>query len=108
MKIFISALLLSVISMATYGKPRCQGFNNYDDKVTVVFSDDKAGACYSVSDVKLIPYWKGKEYKATSVEVTVTDGVATVTLVFPHITRFSNPKVELRINGKKTKFKVCQ
>ncbi len=108
MKFLISALFLSVISLAACAKPHCQGFNNYYNKVTIVFSDDKAGGSYSVSDVKLIPYWKGKEYEATSVQTTVKDGVATVTLVFPHITRFSNPKVELRINGKKTKFKVCQ
>ena len=108
MKYFICALFLSAVSLAACGKPHCQGFNNYDDKVTIVFTDDKAGGRYAVSDVKLIPYWHGKEYGATSVTATVKDGVATVTLVFPHITRFSNPKVELRINGKKTKFKVCQ
>jgi len=49
-----------------------------------------------------------KEYPATSVEVTVKKGVATVTLTFPHVTQFSNPQVTLRINGKKSKFKVCQ
>lgn len=49
--------------------------------------------------------WK---YLATSVRITVTNGVATVTLVFPYVTQFSNPKVTLRINGKKSKFKVCQ
>ena len=64
---------------------------------------------YTVSDVKLIPSsWSEKEYPATSVEVTVKKGVATVTLTFPHVTQFSNPQVTLRINGKKSKFKVCQ
>ena len=81
---------------------------NYDDKVTIVFTDDNAGERYTVSDVKLIPTWRGQEYQATSVKSTVKNGVATVTLVFPHITQFSNPKVTLRINGKKKTFKVCQ
>lgn len=96
------------ISMATNAKPKCQGFNNYDDKVTIVFTDNKAEEQYTVSDVKLIPTWRGQEYQATSVKVTVKDGVATVTLVFPHTTQFSNPKVTLRINGKRASFKVCQ
>lgn len=89
-----------------YAKPKCQGFNNYDNKVTIVFTDEEASKTYSVSDVKLITY--GKKYTATSVHADVKNGVATVTLIFPHITQFSNPKVTLRINGKKTKFKVCQ
>ena len=94
--------------MATNAKPQCQGFNNYDDKVTIVFTDDNAGEQYAISDVKLTPVWRGQEYQATSVKATVKDGVATVSLVFPHITQFSNPKVTLRINGKKKSFKVCQ
>lgn len=69
--------------------------------MTIVFTDDNAGERYTVSDVKLIPTWRGQEYQATSVKSTVKNGVATVTLVFPHITQFSNPKVTLRINGKK-------
>ncbi len=106
--IIISILLLLLFGIAANAKPRCQGFNNYDDKVTIVFTDDNAGNRYSVSDVILIPIWKGKGYQAISVNTTVKDGVATVTLVFPHITQFSNPQVILRINGKKTKIKVCQ
>lgn len=94
--------------MAANAKPQCQGFNNYDDKVTIVFTDDKAGERYTVSDVKLTPVCRGQEYQATSVQATVKNGVATVTLIFPYITQFSNPKVTLRINGKKKSFKVCQ
>lgn len=108
MRTLITALILIAISMATNAKPQCQGFNNYDDKVTIVFTDDKAGEQYTISDVKLSSVWRGQEYQATSVKATVKDGVATVTLVFPHITQFSNPKVTLRINGKKKSFKVCQ
>lgn len=108
MKTFATVFLLPVIGMATNAKPHCQGFNNYDDKVTIVFTEDHAGDHYTVSDVKFIPSWNGKEYPATSVKITKTNGVATVTLVFPHVTQFSNPKVTLRINGKKSKFKVCQ
>lgn len=105
MKELISALILFV-SLTVSAKPHCQGFNNYDNKVTIVFTDDKAGSRYEVTDAKLVTY--GKEYAATSVNTTVKDGTATVTLIFPHITQFSNPKVTLRINGIKTKFKVCQ
>lgn len=108
MKTLLIVLFLFASNIAANAKPHCQGFNNYDNKVTIVFTDDNAGKRYSVSDVKLIPSWKGKEYKATSIETVLKNGVATVTLVFPHITQFSNPKVELRINGKKAKFKVCQ
>ncbi|MDE6010457.1 MAG: hypothetical protein K2F87_03285 [Muribaculaceae bacterium] len=108
MKYLIILFLSTVLSVSVCAKPRCQGFNNYDNKVTVIFTDDKAGNEYKVSDVKLIPSWKGKNYKATSVNVSVKNGVATVTLTFDHLTQFSNPKVELKINGKKTSFKVCQ
>ena len=108
MKGFITTLIGIAVSFAAYAKPHCQSFNNYDGKVTVIFADDSAGNTYSVSDVKLIPSWKGKEYEATSISVSVDNGVATVTLTFDHITQFSNPKVELKINGKKASFKVCQ
>lgn len=106
MKTFIFSLILTLVCGIAYAKPHCQGFNNYDNKTTIVFTDDKAGSRYEVTDVKLITY--GKEYSATAVNATVKDGTATVTLTFPHITQFSNPKVTLRINGKKTRFKVFQ
>lgn len=106
MKPFIISFILSLVCGIAYAKPHCQGFNNYDNKVTIVFTDDKAGGQYEVTDVKLVTY--GKEYSATSVTASIKDGTATVTLTFPHITQFSNPKVTLRINEKKTKFKVCQ
>lgn len=108
MKHIIFVMFVLLFSVASNAKPKCQGFNNYNNKVTIVFTDDKAGDRYTVSDVRLIPSWKGKEYRATSVNITVKNGVATVTLVFPHITQFSNPKVTLRINGKKKRIKVCQ
>lgn len=106
MKSFIITFILSLICVIAYAKPHCQGFNNYDNKVTVVFTDDKVDSQYEVTDVKLITY--GKEYSATSVTTTVKDGTARVILIFPHITQFSNPKVKLRINGKKMTFNVCQ
>lgn len=108
MRTFIAAFLLAVMALAANAKPHCQGFNNYNGKVTIIFTDDQAGEQYTLSDVKFIPSWHGKEYPATSVEIIVKNGVATVTLVFPHVTKFLNPKVTLRINGKKSKFKVCQ
>lgn len=106
MKTIIISFVLSLVCGMAYAKPHCQGFNNCDNKVTIVFTDDKASSRYDVTDVKLITY--GKEYSATSVTVSVKDSTATVMLTFPHITQFSNPKVTLRINGKKTRFKVCQ
>lgn len=108
MRTLITIFFLTIMALTTKAKPHCQSFNNYDDKVTIVLSDDNAGDRYSVSDVKLIPSWKGEEYKASSIRTNVKDGVATVTLIFPHITHFSNPMVTLRINGKKYKIKVCQ
>lgn len=108
MRTLITALILIAINMAINAKPQCQGFNNYDDKVTIVFTDDNAGEQYTVSDVKLIPTWKGQECQATSVKATEKNGVAIVTIVFPHITQFSNLIVSLRINRKNVKFKVCQ
>ena len=108
MKKIITFLFFLFIVMRLSAKPRCQGFNNYNDKVTIIFTDDKAGERYEVSDVKLIPMWRGQKYQPTSISTTLNNGKATVTLIFPHLTQFSNPKVELRINGKKTKFKVCQ
>ncbi len=108
MKTILSLILVIIGAVSAYAKPHCQSFNNTDNKVTIVFSDEKAGDKYSVSDVKLIPRWQGKEYKANSVNVSICNGVATVTLTFDHMTKFSNPKVELKINGKKASFKVCQ
>lgn len=108
MKPLIISLVCFVFSIAAYAKPHCQSFNNHDNKVTIVFTDDKAGNNYSVTDVRLIPMWMRKEYKATSVNISINKGVATVTLTFDHLTQFSNPKVELKINGKKASFKVCQ
>lgn len=101
----IVSLLLFITANA---KPHCQGFNNYDDKVTIVFTDENVRKDYKVSDVVLIPSWGSKEYKATSVSVSVENGIATVTLTFPHVTQFFNPKVELRINGKKAKLRICR
>lgn len=109
MKTFIIIFLWVVIALAAKAKPHCQGFNNYDDKVTIVFTDNQVGERYLVSDVKLrSSSWNGEEYSATSVKIAEKNGIVTVTLVFPHITKFSNPKVTLRVNGKKTKFNVCQ
>ena len=95
-----------MVNIAAYTKPLCQRFSNHDNKTTIIFTDDKAGEWYHVSDVIFIPHWLGKEYKATSVKVTVNHGVATVTLTFENTTTFSNPKVVLKINGKKTILKV--
>ena len=107
MKQLLITLICIVISLVAYAKPHCQSFNNYDDKVTIIFADESADNTYKVSDVKLIPSRNGKEYNATSVSVSVNNGVATVTLTFEHLTQFSDPKVELKINGKTTTFKVC-
>ncbi|MBD5172169.1 MAG: hypothetical protein HDT02_02975 [Bacteroidales bacterium] len=105
---YITTLSISILlSFSVFAKPHCQDFNNYDNKVTIIFTDDKGGVRYTVSDVKLIPSWKGQKYRATSVDISVEKGIATVKLTFDHLTYFSNPKVELKINGKKKTFKVC-
>lgn len=105
MRQIIIILASAIIGIAAYAKPQCQGFNNYDDKVTIVFTDDAEERC-DISDVKL--HTCGREHAATEIKKEVKNGELTVTLTFPHITQFSNPKVTLKINGKKTKFKVCR
>lgn len=107
MKYSVIIIVCVLCTVITYAKPQCQGFNNYDDKVTIVFTDNAPSGHYEVTDAKLTPCY-GKELPATSVKTEMKDGVATVTLTFPHHTQFSNPKVTLRINGKKARFKVCQ
>lgn len=105
MRIIISAIICTIISLTAGSKPRCQSFSNTGGKVTVVFVDDKAGDRYVVTDAVFVTY--GRQYEATSVNTKIENGVATVTLTFPHITSFSNPKMILRVNGKKKKIKVC-
>lgn len=62
----VTVIFLTVIGLTVNAKPRCQGFNNYDNKVTIVFTDNQAKDKYTVSDVKLIPSsWSEKEYPAT-------------------------------------------
>ena len=53
MKYLIFLLFSVALSMTAYAKPRCQGFNNYDNKISIVFRDDTARDRYTVSDVKL-------------------------------------------------------
>lgn len=44
MKKNILAIICIIVAAATiYAKPRCHGFNNYDNKVTIILVDDKAG-----------------------------------------------------------------
>ena len=70
----VTVIFLTVIGLTVNAKPRCQGFNNYDNKVTIVFTDNQAKDKYTVSDVKLIPSsWSEKEYPATNYESDLTD-----------------------------------
>ncbi|MBQ9637217.1 MAG: hypothetical protein IJV36_04880 [Prevotella sp.] len=108
MKKLISIIILAVVGTKAIAKPHCQNFNNYDDRVTITFTDDKVGKRYDVTDVVFIPSFFGDKLSATSVKVTIKDGVATVVLTFPHVIHFSNPKVTLKVNGKKARFDVCQ
>lgn len=105
-KIILAIICVIVAATTTYAKPRCHGFNNYDDKVTIVLVDDKAGDKYMVTEAVLST--GSKKYEAKSVKTDMRDGVAVVTLTFPHATQFSNPKLTLRVNGKKMKVKICQ
>ena len=58
MKTFIISIFFSLVCGIAYAKPHCQGFNNNDNKTTIVFTDDKAGSRYEVTDVKLVTYGK--------------------------------------------------
>lgn len=95
MKQLLIIFLSMTCAVIAYAKPQCQGFNNYDNKVTTVFTDDNAGERYEISDVKLQTC--GREYPATHIKKEIKNGEATITLTFPHITQFSNPKVTLKI-----------
>ncbi|MDE6347006.1 MAG: hypothetical protein K2L55_10095 [Muribaculaceae bacterium] len=106
MKKIIFVIICLKVAATTYAKPRCHGFNNYDDKVTIVLVDDKAGDKYMVTEAVLST--GSKKYEAKSEKTDMRDGVAVVTLTFPHDTQFSNPKLTLRVNGKKMKVKICQ
>lgn len=60
----VTVIFLTVIGLTVNAKPRCQGFNNYDNKVTIVFTDNQAKDKYTVSDVKLIPSsWSEKNIR---------------------------------------------
>lgn len=37
----VTVIFLTVIGLTVNAKPRCQGFNNYDNKVTIVFTDNQ-------------------------------------------------------------------
>ena len=39
----VTVIFLTVIGLTVNAKPRCQGFNNYDNKVTIVFTEQSAG-----------------------------------------------------------------
>lgn len=108
MKKFIITIVLAIAGLAANAAPHCCYFNNGDNKVTIIFTDDDANGEYIVSDVKFFPIEGGRGYEVNSVDTNVTDGVAKVTLTFQHLTQFSNPVVELTINGKKADFKVAE
>ncbi len=101
MKKFIGTMVLAIAGLAANAAPHCCYFNNDDNKVTIVFTDEDADGEYIVSDVKLFPIEGEQGYDVNSVDTNVTDGVAKVTLTFQHLTKFSNPVVELTVNGKK-------
>ena len=70
----VTVIFLTVIGLTVNAKPRCQGFNNYDNKVTIVFTDNQAKDKYTVSDVKLIPSssdapdkWKEKQIQSVPI-----------------------------------------
>ncbi len=106
MRYLIMIMVFALASISAFAKPHCLSFNNHDNKVTIVFTDEEADGEYIVSDVKLFPIENGEGYDVNSIDTNVTDGFAKVTLTFPHLTKFSNPYVELTINGKKEKFTV--
>lgn len=108
MRKFIIAIVIAIAGLAANAAPHCCYFDNDDNKVTIVFTDEDADGEYIVSDVMLFPVEGEKGYEVNSVDTNVTDGMAKVTLTFQHLTKFSNPVVELTINGKKADFKVAK
>ena len=71
MKKLISIIILAVVGTKAIAKPHCQNFNNYDDRVTITFTDDKVGKRYDVTDVVFIPSFFGGKLSATSVKVKI-------------------------------------
>lgn len=69
----VTVIFLTVIGLTVNAKPRCQGFNNYDNKVTIVFTDNQAKDKYTVSDVKLIPY--GEEVSLWEENIPIPTGM---------------------------------
>ena len=65
MKKLISIIILAVVGTKAIAKPHCQNFNNYDDRVTITFTDDKVGKRYDVTDVVFIPSFFGGKLSAT-------------------------------------------
>jgi len=108
MKKFIVAIVLTIAGLVASAAPYCCHFDNEGNKVTIIFTDEDAVGEYIVSDVMLYPIEGGKGYEVKSVDTNVTDGVAKVTLIFQHLTKFSNPVVKLSINGKDAQFKVSK
>ena len=43
MRKILIIMAFAIASISAYAKPHCQSFNNYDDKVTIIFADDSAG-----------------------------------------------------------------
>lgn len=108
MRKYFVALVMALSAVIANASPHCSYFNNDENKVTIIFTDEEAAGEYIVSDVMLYPIEGGKGYEVYSVDTNVTDGVAKVTLTFQHLTEFSNPTVELTINGEKAKFNVAK
>ncbi|MDE6444487.1 MAG: hypothetical protein K2K64_08740 [Muribaculaceae bacterium] len=52
--VIFTILMMCIVTLSSYSKPKCRGFNNYDNKVTITFTDDKAGSSYDVSMMKEI------------------------------------------------------
>ena len=108
MRKYFAVIVIALTAVIAKAAPHCSYFNNDENKVTIVFTDEDADGEYIVSDVMLFPVKGERGYEVNSVDTNVTDGVAKVTLTFQHLTKFSNPVVELTINGKKARFTVAK
>ena len=78
--------------------------NNNDGKTTVVINGEGLGNNLTVSGGTFTT--EGKTYTAKSLDCSMTDGKATITVTFPFLTVFDNVRMTLNINGGKIPFNL--
>lgn len=77
---------------------KVKSLNNHNDKTTIVINGENLGNSLTVSGGTFTT--KGKTYQANSMKCNMTDGKATITVVFPFTSVYENSNMTLNVNGK--------